>query len=164
MVQQRRPRPRTDEKNAGELLVDPVNVRLLGELRRNPRSTMSELGRRVGLSPPAVTERVQRLERSGIIAGYRLDIDPGALGMPLAAYVRIRPGPGMLPKAIEAARETPEVVECHRITGEDCLLVRVQVPTIEELEAVIDGFLLYGQTTSSIVQSSPVPPRPLPLP
>ena len=144
--------------------LDPVNVRLLDELSRNPRITMSELARRLGMSSPAVTDRVQRLEASGIITGYRVDLDPRALGWPVAAFVRIRPGPGQLTRIAELAQNTPEVVECHRITGEDCFLLKVFVTEIDKLEDVLDRFLMYGQTTSSIVQSSPVPARPLPLP
>lgn len=145
-------------------LLDTVNVRLLSELHRNPRLSMSELARRVGMSAPAVTERVQRLERAGVIAGYRMEIDPAALGMPVTAIVRIRPGPGQLPKIADAAQQTPEVVECHRITGEDCFLLKVHAPSISEIEEVLDRFLLFGQTTTSIVVSTPVPLRSLPLP
>ncbi|MGH2776277.1 MAG: Lrp/AsnC family transcriptional regulator [Actinomycetota bacterium] len=144
--------------------LDPVNLRLLDELSRNPRITMSELARRVGMSSPAVTDRVQRLETGGIITGYRVDLDPRAMGWPVAAFVRIRPGPGQLTRIAELAQQTPEVVECHRITGEDCFLLKVYVTEIDKLEEVLDRFLMFGQTTSSIVQSSPVPARPLPLP
>jgi Lrp/AsnC family leucine-responsive transcriptional regulator len=144
--------------------LDPVNVRLLHELRKNPRMTMSELARRLDMSSPAVTDRVQRLEDNGIITGYRLELDPRALGWPVAAFVRVRPGPGQLTRIADLARQTPEVVECHRITGEDCFLMKVYVTEIDKLEEVLDRFLMYGQTTSSIVQSSPVPARPLPLP
>jgi Lrp/AsnC family leucine-responsive transcriptional regulator len=126
--------------------------------------TMSELGRRLDMSSPAITDRVQRLEDNGIITGYRLELDPRALGWPVAAFVRIRPGPGQLNRIADLARQTPEVVECHRITGEDCFLMKVYVTEIDKLEEVLDRFLMYGQTTSSIVQSSPVPGRPLPLP
>lgn len=141
-----------------------MNLRLLEELSRNPRITMSELARRLGMSSPAVTDRVRRLEAGGIITGYSVDLDPRALGWPVAAFVRIRPGPGQLTRIAELAQRTPEVVECHRITGEDCFLMKVYVTEIDKLEDVLDRFLMYGQTTSSIVQSSPVPARPLPLP
>ena len=144
--------------------LDAVNLRLLAELQADPRMSMSELARRVGMSAPAVTERVQRLEAAGVIAGYRMDIDPAALGMPVTALVRIRPGPGQLPKIALAARETAQVVECHRITGEDCFLIKVHAPSIGELEEILDRFLVFGQTTTSIVVATPVPPRPLPLP
>ena len=164
MPNNRRPRPATREEYPGSLLADPMNARILAELGRNPRIAMSELGRRAGLSAPAVTERVARLERSGVIAGYRLELDPAALGYPVSAYVRVRPGPGQLRRIAELAASIPEVTECYRITGEDCFIMRVYAPAIDEFEAVLDKFLLYGQTTSSIVQSVAVPPRALPLP
>jgi len=145
-------------------LLDGINLRLLAELHENPRLSMSELGRRVGMSAPAVTERVQRLETTGVIVGYRVEVDPAALGMPVTALVRVRPGPGQLPKIAQAARDTPQVVECHRITGEDCFFLKVHAPSIAELEEVLDRFLLFGQTTTSIVVSTPVPARPLLLP
>jgi Lrp/AsnC family transcriptional regulator, leucine-responsive regulatory protein len=144
--------------------LDAVNLRLLEELRRDPRLTMAELGRRVGMSSPAVTERVRRLEDAGIIAGYRLDLDPAALGLPLAAFIRIRPDPGQLPRVAELARNIPEVVECHRITGEDCFILKLHFPAMDQLDRILDRFLAFGTTTTSIVQSSPVPPRSLPLP
>jgi len=144
--------------------LDEVNLQLLELLQEEPRLTMAALARRVGVSAPAVTERVQRLEEAGVIAGYRLDIDPKALGFPVAAYVRVRPGPRQLQKVIELAVDTPEVVECHRITGEDCFLLKVHVEAVDGLEGILDRFLPYGQTTTSIIQSSPVPRRALPLP
>jgi Lrp/AsnC family transcriptional regulator, leucine-responsive regulatory protein len=144
-------------------LLDGVNIRLLDELHRDPRMSMSELARRVGMSAPAVTERVQRLENAGVIRGFRMEVDHAALGMPVTALVRVRPGPGQLPKIAQAARDTPQVVECHRITGEDCFYLKVHAPSIERLEEVLDRFLLFGQTTSSIVVSTPVPLRPLPI-
>lgn len=143
--------------------IDAVNVRLLKELHADPRMSMSELARRVGMSAPAVTERVQRLESAGVITGFRMEVDPAALGMPVTALVRVSPGPGQLPKVAQAARDTPQVVECHRITGEDCFYLKVHAPSIQHLEQVLDQFLLFGQTTTSIVVSTPVPLRPLPV-
>ena len=144
-------------------LLDATNRRLLGELHADPRLSMAALARRVGMSAPAVTERVQRLQRAGVIAGFRMEVDPAALGLPVTAFVRIRPGPGQLPKIAEAARQTPRVVECYRITGEDCFVLKMHGPSIAELEETLDRFLVYGQTTTSIVVSTPVPSRPLPL-
>jgi Lrp/AsnC family leucine-responsive transcriptional regulator len=154
---------RDSASNSRSSLLDEINLRLLTELHENPRLSMSELGRRVGMSAPAVTERVQRLEATGVIAGYRVDVDPAALGMPVIALVRIRPGPGQLPKIAQTARDTPQVVECHRITGDDCFFLKVHAPSIGELEEVLDRFLIFGQTTTSIVVSTPVPTRPLPV-
>ena len=144
--------------------IDTVNIRIVEELQRDPRVTMSELGRRVGMSSPAVTERVRRLEEAKVIRGYYLDLDPTALGLPIAAYVRIRPNPGQLPRIAELAQQIPEVVECHRVTGEDCFILKVYIPAIDQLDRLLDNFLLYGSTTTSIIQSSPVPLRPPPLP
>jgi Lrp/AsnC family transcriptional regulator, leucine-responsive regulatory protein len=144
-------------------LIDAVNVRLLDELHGDPRMSMSELARRVGMSAPAVTERVQRMRDAGVIRGFRMEVDPAALGMPVTALVRVRPGPGQLPKIAQAARDIPQVVECHRITGEDCFYLKVHTASIESLEEVLDQFLLFGQTTSSIVVSTPVPLRSLPV-
>ena len=125
---------------------------------------MAELGRRVGLSAPAVSERVQRLERAGVITGYRAELEPGALGYPISAVVRIRPSPGQLQRIPEIARATQEVAECHRITGEDCYLLRLHLRSIDELEEILDRFTPHGLTTTSIVHSTPVPRRGPPLP
>jgi Lrp/AsnC family leucine-responsive transcriptional regulator len=144
--------------------LDQINLRLLAELHADPRASMSAVARRVGMSAPAVTDRVRRMERAGIIAGFRMDVDPVALGLPVAAFVRIRPVPGQLPKLMAMAGQVPEVSECHRITGEDCLLAKVHAATVEDLESVLDQFLIHGQTITSVLVTSPVPPRPLPLP
>jgi Lrp/AsnC family transcriptional regulator, leucine-responsive regulatory protein len=143
-------------------ILDDTNRRLLTELHHDPRATMSALARSVGMSAPAVTERVQRLERAGIITGYRMDVDPAGLGLPVAAFVRIRPTAGQLPKIAELAASLPQITECHRITGEDCFLIKVHAPTIAALETTLDQFLIYGQTVTSIIVTSPVPARPLP--
>jgi len=140
-------------------ITDEINVKLLQELQTDARVTVAELGRRVGLSSPAVAERLQRLEAAGVIRGYQADIDPRALGYFLPAVIRIRPAPRELKKVAELAQRTPEVVECLRITGEDCFLMKLHLRDVDHLEEVIDRFVPYGQTTTSIVQSSPVPRR-----
>jgi Lrp/AsnC family leucine-responsive transcriptional regulator len=139
--------------------LDATNLRLLAELQADARLTLAELGRRVGLSSPALAERLGRLERDGVIRGYHADVDPRALGFALTAVIRVRPAPRQLPEVAQLARDTPEVVECHRITGDDCFVLRAHVRDVDHLEEVIDGFALIGQTTTSIVQSSPVPGR-----
>jgi len=143
--------------------LDETNCLLITELQRDARLSLAELGRRVGLSPPAVAERLQRLEQSGTITGYRAEVDPRALGLPLSAIIRIRPSPGQIQNVAERARETPEVVECHRVTGDDCYIMRAHLRDVLHLEEVIDRFTVLGQTTTSIMQSSPVPGGPLDL-
>ncbi|MGH3011647.1 MAG: Lrp/AsnC family transcriptional regulator [Gaiellaceae bacterium] len=144
-------------------ILDETNRRIIEELQTEARLSMAELGRRVSLSAPAVAERVQRLERAGVITGYQATVDPKAIGFPLAAVVRVRPASRQLHKIPEVAREIPEVVECYRITGEDCFFVKLHLRAMEDLESILDRFVLYGQTTTSIVHSAPVGPRPLPL-
>jgi Lrp/AsnC family leucine-responsive transcriptional regulator len=140
-------------------ILDQTNQRLLVSLQDDARLSLAELGRRVGLSPPAVGERLQRLERDGVIRGYRTDVDPRALGFGLSAIIRVRPAPRQQHKVAELARATPEVVECHRITGEDCFLIKAHVRSVTHLEEIIDQVASFGQTTTSIIQSSPVPER-----
>jgi Lrp/AsnC family transcriptional regulator, leucine-responsive regulatory protein len=154
---------RSTAPKANYSVADEIDRRIVAEVQADGRVTMAELGRRVGLSAPAVTERLQRLERRGVIRGYHADVDPRSLGLSLGAVIRIRPAPGQLRNVAQAAVATPEVVECHRITGEDCYIMRANVRDVEHLEEVIDRFAILGQTTTSIVQSSPVPPRGLAL-
>jgi Lrp/AsnC family leucine-responsive transcriptional regulator len=159
--------PRERRKNAAftyeSELLDATNRRLLQELQEDARLTVAELGRRVNLSPPAVAERLRRLEREGVVTAYRAEIDPRAVGFPIAAVVRIRPTARQLHRIPEIARETPEVLECYRITGEDCFLLRLQLRAMDDLEEILDRFTPFGQTTTSIVHSAPVPRRPVPL-
>lgn len=149
--------PASNRKNG----LDDVNRRILAVLAAEPRISMSELARRVGLSAPTVRERVTGLTESGVIRGFSLDVDPAAIGLPVAAWVRIRPGPGQLQRIAELAERTPEVSECHRVSGEDCFLLKVHTADIADLEPVLDRFLAHGHTTSSFVVSTPVPPRPV---
>ena len=142
-----------------EELLDETNLAILSELQADARLSLAELGRRVGLSSPAVADRVQRLERDGVITGYHAEVDPRAVGYELAVVIRVRPAARQIPKVAELARDTPEVVECQRITGEDCFIIKAHVHSVEHLEEVIDRFVIFGQTTTSLVQSSPVPRR-----
>jgi Lrp/AsnC family leucine-responsive transcriptional regulator len=145
--------------NTEDSVLDAVDLRLIGELQDDARLSLAELGRRVGLSAPAVTERLQRLRDAGVIIGYRTEVDPRALGYALSVVLRVRPAPRQLAKVAEVARKSSEAVECHRITGEDCFFMKLHVRDVEHLEEVIDRFLPFGQTTTSIIQSSPVAAR-----
>ena len=145
-------------------LFDEIDRRILVELQDDGRVTMAELGRRVNLSAPAVGERVQRLEESGVITGYSAVVDPRAIGYPIAAIVRIRPARRQLHKVPEVAQSTPQVVECHRVTGEDCYIARLHLRSMDDLEGILDRFAAVGQTTTSIEHSAPVAHLPLPLP
>ena len=148
---------------AADPLLDPINRALIAELGADPQLSRAELARRVNLSPPAVADRVARLEAAGVIR-HRLDIDPVAAGLPLAAWIRVRPAARQLPKIAELAERLPEVVLCDRVSGEDCFLMKMYVRYMPHLEELLDQFLSFGQTTSSFVVASPVPLRSLELP
>jgi Lrp/AsnC family leucine-responsive transcriptional regulator len=152
---------RRNGRNTEGTLLDATNLRLLAELQANARLSLAELGRRVGLSSPAVAERLQRLEQEGVILGYHARLDPRALGLSLSAVIRVRPAPRQLHQVGDLAKRTPEIVDCRRITGEDCYIMTAHLRSIEHLEEVIDRFAAYGQTTTSVVQSAPVPSRGL---
>ena len=141
--------------------LDSTDLALITELQADARTSLAELGRRVGLSSPAVAERLRRLEQDGVITGYHADVDPRRLGYSLGVLIRIRPAPSQIAAVAELARQTPEVSECLRVTGDDCYVMTAWVRDVEHLEEVIDQFVAYGQTTTSIMQSSPVPRRPV---
>ena len=144
-------------------VIDAIDRRILSELSADGRMSLAELGRRVSLSPPAVAERVGRLERSGVIRGYHAAIDPRALGYQLTAIVRVKPAARQLPRIPEMAEGIPEISECLRITGEDCFFLKVHLRSIDELSPLLDRFLRYGSTTTSIVNGAPIPGRQPPI-
>ena len=108
-------------------------------------------------------ERLARLEAEGVILGYEAKVDPRALGYTVCALVRIRPVVRQLQRIPEVAAGVPEVTECSRVTGEDCYVLTLHLREMDDLEAILDRFAPLGQTTTSIVHSAPIPPRPLPL-
>ena len=141
-----------------ERLLDNTGWRILEELQGNARLTHKELGRRVNLSAPAA-ERIRRMEEAGIITGYRAQVDPERVGLPLTAFVRIEV-PGANHKKVEAlVVELPEVLECHRATGTDCYVMKVVLASIDHLQTLLDKLVLWGSPVTSIVISSPVPGR-----
>jgi Lrp/AsnC family leucine-responsive transcriptional regulator len=144
--------------------IDDTDRKILSQLLIDGRVPQAELGRRVNLSAPAVAERVKRLEASGVITGYRAEINLGKFGYAITAIVEIKPSsPAQLPKIPELARQIPEVSECHRITGEDCFYLKLHLRSIGELSDLLDRFLVHGQTTTSIINDTPIPPRTPPI-
>jgi Lrp/AsnC family leucine-responsive transcriptional regulator len=142
-----------------EKLLDQIGWKILRELQRDARVSFTELGRRVGLTTPAVIERVRRLEEAGIIVGYRAEVNPALIGLPITAFIRMSISGVDYSRIIEAAERAPEVLECHRGTGGDSFILKVAVGTVEHLQNLIDKFTPYGITTTSIVLSSPVTRR-----
>lgn len=139
-----------------EKLLDSVGWKLLTLLQEDARRSYSELGRAVGLSAPAVAERVRRLEEAGIISGYHAMVNPERIGLPITALIRISGVSDQAPRVAVALAEMPEALECLRVTGGDSFVIKVVARSINHLEAIIDGLLPFGQVTTSIVLSSPV--------
>ena len=148
-----------------ERALDETDWLLLCALQENARISFSELGRRVGLTSPAVAERVRRMEEDAIITGYHAVVNPAKVGLPVNAYIRFRGRDDGNRKAEALAARLPGVVECHDLTGRDCLLLRVAVPSLDYLKNIIKQFEIYGETETSLVLASPVASRPIePLP
>lgn len=139
--------------------LDATDRKILSALAKNARITTASLARHVGMSAPSVSERVKRLEDAGIIEGYTIKINPAALGRPISAWLRIRPTPGSYQKVVELIANIPEIVECDRVTGDDCFVARTHVVSMQELERVIDQLTPHAVTNTSVVQSSPINPR-----
>ncbi|MER5784917.1 Lrp/AsnC family transcriptional regulator [Streptomyces mobaraensis] len=142
---------------------DAVDRRLIGLLQAEGRITLSELGRRVRLSPAAVAERVRRLEGGGVITGYTAEVSPARLGYGVQAFVRVNPYPGYTLRhpAVTVLTDRPEVLEAHHVVGEDCWMLKVAVVDTGHLEEVLERVSAFGRTTTSVVLSSPVPRKTL---
>lgn len=143
----------------GKATIDTVDAAILKALAVNARMPNSDLARLVGLSAPSTSERVKRLEDSGVIRGYHAEIDPTALGLSLALNIRVRPMPGQLNKLADLLKALPDIVECHRVTGDDCYVAVAHVASVAAMEKLIDRIIPLGTTNTSVIQSSPVPRR-----
>jgi Lrp/AsnC family leucine-responsive transcriptional regulator len=134
--------------------LDSLGWKLLIELQKDARISFAELGRRVGLSTPAVAARVRRMEDEGIIRAYRAEISPLHVGLPITAFIRMSVVGDVLAKLTARVRSMKEIVECHRGTGEDSFIMKVNVVSVEHLKEVIDHLTPYGTTSTSLVLTS----------
>lgn len=141
------------------MAIDDIDRKVLTELQQDARVSYAELGRRVGLTTPAVIERVRKLEDAGVITGYRAEIDTAKVGLPITAFVRMSIVGVDYSHIVEVAQESNEVLECHRGTGSDSFIMKVAVASVEHLQHIIDKLTPYGITTTAIVLSSPVKRR-----
>ncbi|WP_304458590.1 Lrp/AsnC family transcriptional regulator [Alicyclobacillus sendaiensis] len=142
--------------------LDEIDWHILEHLQKNARVSYRELGEEVRLSPPAVAERVRKMEDAGVLRHYRATVDPKKVGYAVQCFIRLTVHGGRYSSAIATVREMPEVLECHRVTGDACLLLKVVATSMEHLERVIDALVPFGQVVTSIVLSSPIPERPVP--
>lgn len=139
--------------------LDALDTAILAALAEDARTPMRELAQKVGLSAPSTTERVRRLEAAGVIEGYTVRVNPAAIGLPLGAILRIRPMPGELQRVSAILASTPEITTCDRVTGDDCFMAKAQVPSVSDLEILINDLLPYATTNSCVIVSTPVAPR-----
>jgi Lrp/AsnC family transcriptional regulator, leucine-responsive regulatory protein len=140
-------------------LLDSIGWNILRELQRNARTPFTELGRRVGLSTPAVMERIHRMEEADIIMGYRAEVNNQKIGYPILAFVRVSVVGDFMPRIMRVAEDAQQVLECHRVTGSDSFIMKVAVGSVDELQMVIDRMTPYVATTTSIVLSTIVADR-----
>lgn len=145
-----------NNRRMAKVSLDGADHQILAAVTDNARISMADLGRLLGMSPQSAADRLRRLEDLGVISGFTVKLDRETLGLAVGAYIRIRPAMGELPRVTGLLAEIPEIVECDRITGDDCFIAKVFVARIEDLERVIDRLIPYAQTNTSIIQSSPV--------
>jgi Lrp/AsnC family transcriptional regulator, leucine-responsive regulatory protein len=139
--------------------IDKIDRAIIAALTEDGRMTIRELAEQIGLSSPSVSERILKLEDAGAIRGYTVLVDPKAFGLNVAAYVRLQAMPGEVKRVAEMLKGTPEVVEAHHVTGEDCYLAKIVVCDVEELETVVARFVPYASTDTAIIQSTTVARR-----
>lgn len=142
-------------------LLDALDLKILAELQANGRMAFAELGRRIGLSTPAVTERVRRMEDTSVIERYIAVVNPAKVGLPVRAFIKITVPGDRLPHFNRLAQRTAEVRECHRVTGSESYILQVAVRDLPHLETVIDSLTPYVATNTSMVLASPVPWSPV---
>jgi Lrp/AsnC family transcriptional regulator, leucine-responsive regulatory protein len=140
--------------------LDAKDIVIIEALQRDGRIRFAELGRKVGLSQPAISERVKRLEDSGVISGYGARISPQALGLGMLAIIRLRTTHEHIKTCLKKFSDIPNIVEVHRVTGEDCFVLKVLVPAPEALETIVDRIAGFGAVTTSVVLRSE-PARPI---
>ncbi|MDQ3633327.1 MAG: Lrp/AsnC family transcriptional regulator [Aridibacter sp.] len=140
-------------------MIDEIDWKILVKLQENARTSYAALGRKIGLTTPAIIERIRKMEDAKIITGYRVEIDTAKVGLPVTAFIRMSITGVDYSKIIRVVKESEEVLECHRGTGGDSFIIKVAVASVEHLQTIIDKLTPYGITTTAIVLSSPVKRR-----
>lgn len=139
--------------------MDQTDWRIVEELQRDGRLSFNKLAQRVNLSSPAVAERVRRLEESGVITGYRAQVDPVRVGLPLTAFVQMRCSMGRCLLKTTTAEELPEVVEIHKLSGNWCSMLKIRAASMEHLEGLFEHIGAHGEMNTHIVLSTPYQDR-----
>ena len=133
--------------------LDDTSWAILEALQENARISFAELGKRAGLTAPAVAERVRKMEDAGIISGYHAAVNLSALGLPISVVIQLRMNHGRSKEVIDLIRDLPEVTTCYNLTGNDCFMIVASVASVEHLERLLEMLTVYGQTTTSIILS-----------
>ena len=149
------------DSTSHDKLLDSVGWAILKELQADARLSFSELGKRIGMSSPAIAERVRRMEAAGIIRGYRAEIDLSGVGYGISAILRIQSFNGQTSRIYDLAATMSEVRDCFEVTGDDCYIIRVAVASVEHLESLIRQFSTYSQVITSLILSAPIRNRPV---
>ncbi len=136
--------------------VDKIGMKILKELQINARSTFSQIGRKVGLSSPAVAERIYKMEESGIISGYHANINPTTFGHNIMAFITLTTQPNKYNEIYTFAEEQKEILECHHVSGNESLMLKVVSGSISQLDGMVEKLTKYGETKTLIVLSSPL--------
>jgi len=139
--------------------LDKIDALILEALFANARISTAELSRQIGLSSPSTAERLKRLEENGVIEGYTIVVNPERMGLPLPVCLRVRPVPGEMDKVTKILNEIPEIVDCDRVTGDDCFIARAHVRSVKHMETLIDRLTPIAMTNTSIIQTSPITRR-----
>ena len=137
-------------------LLDDLNWKILSELQKNARISYTDLGKKIGLTGPAVSERILKMENAGIIKGYRSIINLEKIGYSLTAIINFKINPGNLERFIIYLKSVPEVFECIRITGSESMLIKAAIKQPVDLEKLVNNFIEYGTPTTSIILSTPI--------
>ncbi len=148
-------------KSSDEL--DRLDRRILDAIQKDARLSMASIGREVGLSPSAVTERVKRLEENGVIQNYRAVINPAAVGLTIQGFVRLSAGGDVCTGIGKIVEDMEEVIECHRVTGDDSAILKIATQDMASLEILIDKLAVHGKPSTALILSSPIDGRALPL-
>jgi Lrp/AsnC family transcriptional regulator, leucine-responsive regulatory protein len=143
------------------MLMDITDHKIIEMLQTDGRISMKDLGKIVGLTSPAVSERVKRLEEAGIITGYKAVVNPEKLNKIIKAFITVGLPGDKYKDFLDLAENRNSIIECHHITGDDCLVLKVIVKNMDELEKLIDDIKALGRTKTSVILSTPIETKPI---
>jgi Lrp/AsnC family leucine-responsive transcriptional regulator len=139
--------------------MDTLDLKILASLDADTRRPFADLARELDVSQPTIADRVRRLESKGVLRGTMLCVDYARLGFTVMAFVRLRMTPLHKQGLVEAAREIPQIIEMHQVTGEDCMIARIVARSVDELGSILERLTVFAQPNTSVVLGTPIPLR-----